>query len=577
MIKCLKRLGKYWWLVALLVVFSICQVFCDLSLPNAMGRVLDLLQNGQSLEDAQQTFITALEMIAIAIGSGTFSILVGICASKLTSTMMSRVRYDLFSKINNISLNELNKFSVSSLVTRTTNDITQVTTTFNLGFRYVVYAPILVFGAITFMIIQQSWELTLVVICAVLLLVAIVVMLVKFVIPKYRTIQEKTDKVNLATRESLEGLRVIRAYDAEQYQEEKFKKINDDLCKTTKFSNRFLGFVTPSMQLIMGLVSLMMAWLGSYLVNDGRLVYSEIAVFTQYSQLLLLGFLMISMILVNSPRSIVSAKRIFQVIETESSIVDSNDEPEIKEEGTIEFKNVSFVYPGAEKPVLDDISFTVKKGETIAFIGATGSGKSTLINLIPRFFDCSTGEVLVDGVNVKNYKLDDLYKKIGYVPQKGYLFHDSLKNNVCLGKPEATDEEFKRALDISESADFVSKLTNGENYEISQGGKNVSGGQRQRLSIARAIIMNPEFFIFDDSFSALDYRTDKILRGKIKNQCPGITNVIVAQRVGTIIDADQIIVLDEGKIVGHGKHDELMKNCPVYIEIASSQLGKEGN
>jgi ATP-binding cassette subfamily B protein len=542
-----------------------------------MGRVLDLLQNGQSLEDAQQTFITALEMIAIAIGSGTFSILVGICASKLTSTMMSRVRYDLFSKINNISLNELNKFSVSSLVTRTTNDITQVTTTFNLGFRYVVYAPILVFGAITFMIIQQSWELTLVVICAVLLLVAIVVMLVKFVIPKYRTIQEKTDKVNLATRESLEGLRVIRAYDAEQYQEEKFKKINDDLCKTTKFSNRFLGFVTPSMQLIMGLVSLMMAWLGSYLVNDGRLVYSEIAVFTQYSQLLLLGFLMISMILVNSPRSIVSAKRIFQVIETESSIVDSNDEPEIKEEGTIEFKNVSFVYPGAEKPVLDDISFTVKKGETIAFIGATGSGKSTLINLIPRFFDCSTGEVLVDGVNVKNYKLDDLYKKIGYVPQKGYLFHDSLKNNVCLGKPEATDEEFKRALDISESADFVSKLTNGENYEISQGGKNVSGGQRQRLSIARAIIMNPEFFIFDDSFSALDYRTDKILRGKIKNQCPGITNVIVAQRVGTIIDADQIIVLDEGKIVGHGKHDELMKNCPVYIEIASSQLGKEGN
>ena len=584
MFKCLKRLKSLWWLVGLLCLCSAIQVLCDLSLPTCMGRIIGILQSlGSSnsgtsgISDFNQIIQFAIEMIVIAIISGIMNITVTLIASRVTSTMMKRVRIELFTNINSLSNAELNKFSVSSLVTRTTNDITQVTNTFNLAFKFMVYAPLMVIGAIIFMLLKNSWQLTLLTIAAILILVTLILFIVKFVLPRYRTIQEKTDKVNLVTRESLEGLRVVRAYDAEKYQEEKFEKINSDLCATTKFSNRSLGLITPSMQLIIGALSLSLTWVGAAIlnINDGSLEYSLITVYSQYAMLVLVGFLLVSVILIQTPRAMVSAKRIMEVIDTKSSIVPSTLTPQIKEEGTLQFKDVSFVYPGATSPVISHISFSVKKGETIAFIGATGSGKSTLINLIPRFYDCTEGEVLLDGVNVKDFSFDDLHKRIGYVPQKGYLFHDALRNNVCLGRKNASEEEFKRALDISESTDFVSKLPNQTQYEISQGGKNVSGGQRQRLSIARAIMVNPEFFIFDDSFSALDYRTDKILRGKIKEQCSGVTNIIVAQRVGTIIDANQIIVLDEGKIVGHGTHQELMKNCPVYIEIANSQLGKE--
>ncbi len=584
MFKCLKRLKSLWWLVGLLCLCSAIQVLCDLSLPTCMGRIIGILQSlGSSnsgtsgISDFNQIIQFAIEMIVIAIISGIMNITVTLIASRVTSTMMKRVRIELFTNINSLSNAELNKFSVSSLVTRTTNDITQVTNTFNLAFKFMVYAPLMVIGAIIFMLLKNSWQLTLLTIAAILILVTLILFIVKFVLPRYRTIQEKTDKVNLVTRESLEGLRVVRAYDAEKYQEEKFEKINSDLCATTKFSNRSLGLITPSMQLIIGALSLSLTWVGAAIlnINDGSLEYSLITVYSQYAMLVLVGFLLVSVILIQTPRAMVSAKRIMEVIDTKSSIVPSTLTPQIKEEGTLQFKDVSFVYPGATSPVISHISFSVKKGETIAFIGATGSGKSTLINLIPRFYDCTEGEVLLDGVNVKDFSFDDLHKRIGYVPQKGYLFHDTLRNNVCLGRKNASEEEFKRALDISESTDFVSKLPNQTQYEISQGGKNVSGGQRQRLSIARAIMVNPEFFIFDDSFSALDYRTDKILRGKIKEQCSGVTNIIVAQRVGTIIDANQIIVLDEGKIVGHGTHQELMKNCPVYIEIANSQLGKE--
>ena len=321
---------------------------------------------------------------------------------------------------------------------------------------------------------------------------------------------------------------------------------------------------------------MLVAWIGSFLVQDGTIQFKDITIYTQYCSLILIGIFMMIVVFVTMPRALTSAKRIYEVIDTPFSIVDAENPKEPTEVGTIEFKDVSYTYPGAEMPVVDHLSFKVEKGQTVAFIGATGSGKSTVVNLLLRFFDATEGEILVDGANVKDYKLDDLFKRFGYVPQRGYLFHDSLKNNVCVGKTDATEEQLKRALDISQSSDFVAKLPGGVEYEVSQGGKNVSGGQRQRLCIARAIIMEPEIFVFDDSFSALDYRTDKILRRTIKEQCAGTTNVLIAQRVGTIIDADQIIVLDGGKVVGQGTHDELLKKCDVYKEIADSQLGKEG-
>ncbi|MCQ2794790.1 MAG: ABC transporter ATP-binding protein/permease [Bacilli bacterium] len=578
MFKFLKRLKSYWWLVILIIVLTCAQVVFDFLLPSLMGEIIKMIQDGSSGVNMQEVVLTAIQMILVALASGVMGVATCTLASKVTAKMMARVRYELYTKIGQFSENEMNKYSVSSLITRTTNDITNVSNTYVLLFRFMLYGPLLAVGAFVFLLTDPDtcrYQLFLVIAGAVLLLALIIFAVVRLALPRFSSMQKRIDKVNLITKENLEGLRVVRAYNAESYQEEKFTNVNESLTKDDKFANRALGFLMPGIQLTIGLMMIAITLVSSHLIKDGQLEYPKMTVIIQFAGLLLTGFVLMVIILVMIPRSTICAKRINEVIETEIQIKDNKETERYNEVGTVEFKDVSFTYPGGGAPSLKKVSFKVNKGETLAFIGATGSGKTTLLNLIQRFYDTSVGQVLVDGLDVKKYKLDDLYKKFGYVPQKPYLFHDTLRNNVCLGVPNATDEELKEALDISQSNEFVSKLTNGINYEISQGGKNVSGGQRQRLSIARAIITKPEIFIFDDSFSALDYKTDKVLRGEIKKRCKGVTNIIVAQRVGTIMDADQIIVLDNGNMVGKGTHKELLKNCKVYKEIALSQLSKE--
>ena len=575
MFKLLSRLGKYWWIVALMVVSILVNVTADCVLPTYLGQIIGLLQAPNT--DMGTIGVTAAGMLAVALLSGGSAILTGRLASKVTARLVAATRYEAFKRIGEFSTMEMNKFSVSSLVTRTTSDLTFIGNTYNLFFRYILYGPAIAMVAIVLLFTSgpSVYPLAFYVLGALGLMIIFIIVIIFTSLKKYQQIQAKLDKVTLITRENLEGLRVVRAYNAEKYQEDKFAKHNDVLMRTERFANRGLGSLTPGIQLIIGALNILIFWTCSNLIPTGKLAYPLMSVVVQYAGLILAGFVLIAAIIVQMPRAIVCSKRVLEIIETEPQIKGAATSPEIKEEGTIEFKDVTFTYPGADKPVLSHISFKAEKGSTIAFIGATGSGKSTLINLLPRFFDCTQGEVLVDGVNVKDYNLDDLNSRFGYVPQKGYLFHDSLVNNITLGRPDASAPEIQRALDISQSTEFVSKLPGGLEYEISQGGKNVSGGQRQRLCIARAIIMRPEIFIFDDSFSALDYRTDKVLRGEIKKQCTGTTNVIVAQRVGTIMDADQIIVLDGGEMVGKGTHKELLKTCPVYKEIALSQLSKE--
>lgn len=581
MIRLLGKMGKKGaWLFALLVLLATIQAFSDLMLPDLMGRIISIIQSAPFYESsignlATDVFYTGLIMLAFAIVSAAANIGVCYLASNLTMRIVSKARKEVFDKITSFSMTELDQFSTSSLVTRTTNDFSQIQTSFNQTFRFLIYAPLLAICAIL-MIIRRNLTLTAVTAVAIIILLAFVLLIFFIAVPKFNSIQKKTDRVNTVSRENLTGIRVVRALNAEQLEEDKFEVINTDLTKTQRFVNRSTGLIMPFMNLIMGFLSVAIVWVGSYLIQGDTLELPEMTAFTQYATQVLVGFLVVAILLVIMPRAIVCAKRINEILKTNNSIIEGkNDNLDNLEVGTVEFKDVSFTYPGAEKPVLDHVSFKAKKGETVAFIGATGSGKTTLINLIPRFYDATSGEVLVDGRNVKEYKFYDLFDRLGYVPQKGVLFSGSLRFNVCYGKPDASDEEFKEALDIAQANEFVAKLPNQENYQISQGGKNVSGGQRQRLQIARAIVKKPEIYIFDDSFSALDYKTDKVLRAELKNKIKGATSILVAQRIGTILDADQIIVLDEGKVVGHGTHKELMKTCAVYQDIAYSQLSKE--
>ncbi len=568
------------WLFALLVLLAAIQAFSDLMLPDLMGRIISIIQSAPFYESsignlATDVFYTGLIMLAFAIVSAAANIGVCYLASNLTMRIVSKARKEVFDKITSFSMTELDQFSTSSLVTRTTNDFSQIQTSFNQAFRFLIYAPLLAICAIL-MIIRKNLTLTAVTAVAIIILLAFVLLIFFIAVPKFNSIQKKTDRVNTVSRENLTGIRVVRALNAEQLEEDKFEVINTDLTKTQRFVNRSTGLIMPFMNLIMGFLSVAIVWVGSYLIQGDTLELPEMTAFTQYATQVLVGFLVVAILFVIMPRAIVCAKRINEILKTNNSIIEGkNDNLDGLEVGTVEFKDVSFTYPGAEKPVLDHVSFKAKKGETVAFIGATGSGKTTLINLIPRFYDVTSGEVLVDGRNVKDYRFYDLFDRLGYVPQKGVLFSGSLRFNVCYGKPDASDEEFKEALDIAQASEFVAKLPNQENYQISQGGKNVSGGQRQRLQIARAIVKKPEIYIFDDSFSALDYKTDKVLRAELKNKIKGATLILVAQRIGTILDADQIIVLDEGKVVGHGTHKELMKTCAVYQDIAYSQLSKE--
>ena len=570
---------REWIFTAIIIVLIVGQVWLDLKLPNYMTKITQLVEMG--VDNTTDIWIAGGKMLACALGSAVMAVIVGYCCAKLAATVAQRMRADVFDKVQSFGMNEIKKFSVPSLITRSTNDITQIQLTVAMGLQVIVKAPVMAIWAIV-TILGKSWEWSLATAVAVIVLMLLIAFIVIFALPRFRKIQTLTDNVNRVTRENLTGLRVVRAYNAEAFESKKFEKANQELTGTNLVVNRLMAILSPGMQLMVSGLSLAIYWIGAYLINAAdvanRLVlFSDMVVFMSYSMLIVMSFVMLTMIFIMLPRAVVSAKRIGEVLNTKPSIIDGKGDVAPTEQGTVEFKNVSFKYPNADEYVLKDISFKVNKGDTVAFIGSTGSGKSTLINLIPRFYDVTDGEVLVDGVNVKDYKQADLLNKIGYVSQKAVLFSGTVRSNICYGdngKPEPTDDEINNALSISQ-ASFVSKMPDGLDSHIAQGGTNVSGGQKQRLSIARAIARKPEICIFDDSFSALDYRTDKKLRDALRKKNKGVTNLIVAQRIGTIKDADTIVVLDNGTMAGCGKHEDLQKNCKVYKEIALSQLTEE--
>lgn len=574
MLRQLKYLKWYEWLIALVVVGLLtAQVYCNLALPETMGEIGLLLQNIVQTQDLHPIFMKSLEMMGYITGIVACTIVVSFLTSFIVTNLMARVRGKIFNKVNDFSMNEINKFSIASLITRSTNDITQLQQVFILVLNFGITAPITAVMAVI-KILKISSALSIINVVSVLLLLAIVTIIFLVAVPKFKKIQKKTDHLNLVTRENLTGLKVVRASSAENFQEAKFDRVNRELTKLERFVQRVMAIIEPGMSAIMSGTSLAIVWLTAYLTGNDYAGIVNMSVFSQYSMQIIFSFMALSMLFMFVPRGMVSAKRINEILKTKSSLTDGNGGEISSEKGTIVFDNVSFKYSDAEENVLENVSFTAKPGQTIAFIGSTGSGKSTLINLLPRFYDCTEGNIYLDGINVKDYKQHDLHNKIGYVPQRGVLFRGSIKENIRYGNENASDEDIEKALKIAQ-ADFVYELENGLDYQIAQGGTNVSGGQKQRLSIARAIVRNPEVFIFDDSFSALDYKTDKTLRKELNKHTKGVTKLIVAQRIGTIMSADQIIVLNEGKVVGQGKHKELLKNCTVYKEIALSQLSKE--
>lgn len=570
MIKLLKYFrAKDWILSVVILGFIVCQVLLDLALPDYMGKIVDLIEQQGTINEI---LIQGLKMLGIVAGSVLSTIIVSYLAARVAAGFAKRVRRAVFTKINSFSMEEMEKFSTASLITRTTNDITQIQQVITMFLRMAFSAPVMAIGAIV-KIVGKSGTLSWITAVAIILLLSILILIFSLVSPKFKKMQKLTDKINGVTRENLTGIKVVRAYNAEKIQEEKFDKVNTELTKTDLFINRVFSIMTPGMQLIMGGLSLAIVWVGAYLIAGGSISLAVMTTFTQYAMKVIISFLMLSVLFIMVPRGFVSGNRIYEVLKTENKIINGTVTTS-EEKGTIEFKNVSFKYPDSDDYVLKNISFSVNKGETVAFIGSTGSGKSTLINLVPRFYDATEGEVLVDGINVKEYDLNSLYKKLGFVPQKSFLFSGTVEENIKYGDENATEEQVNHALKTAQ-ASFVEKLEGGLNYPISQGGKNVSGGQRQRLAIARAIVKKPEIFVFDDSFSALDYKTDKALRKALKKETAGATSLIVAQRIGTIMDANKIIVLDKGEMVGIGTHKELMENCKIYQEIAYSQLSKE--
>lgn len=513
-------------------------------------------------------------MLLIAAGTVATQTLVGMIAAFVASGLSARIRSAVYAKVDSFSIAERERFSTPSLITRTTNDVQQVMLANILMLRMAFAAPVTAIWAIL-KIQTASTQLTVATIVAVVLLVLFLTFLMLIVLPKFRLMQKLIDRLNCVSRENLTGIRVIRAYNAESFQQEKFEKANTAITRAQLFTGRLMSLMSPVMILIMNGVSLAIYWIGASLINKGATDYATIAAFMQLASQIIMAFMMLMMMFVLMPRAQVSAKRINEVLETPLSVTDPQTEKQLTEKGTVEFKNVSFSYPGSSEKVIKNVSFRAEKGETVAFIGSTGSGKSTLINLVPRFFDATEGEVLVDGVNVKEIKQKTLRSLIGYVPQKGLLFSGTVKSNIAFGKEGLSEEQIINAAKIAEADEFITKMEKGYDSEISQGGKNVSGGQKQRLSIARAVAIDPEIFIFDDSFSALDYKTDKKVRENLKEGAKGATKLIIAQRIGTILDADKIIVLDSGNVVGCGKHKELLESCDVYREIAVSQLSKE--
>lgn len=582
MVKLLKKLTwKDFILAAVAFVFIIVQVWLSLTMPDYMSEITKLVQTkGSKMNDI---LIAGGKMLACALGSLLAAVCTSICASKISSNFSANLRGQVFHKVQSFSMEEIGNFSTASLITRSTNDITQVQMLIVMGLEVLLKAPIMAVWALC-KISTKNWQWTASTGVAVVVLLSFVCVCVAVVLPKFKKLQSLTDNLNRVTRENLTGLNVVRAYNAEGYQQKKFNDANDELTKTQLFANRTMGTMMPGIQMVMNGLMLAIYWIGAYLISNAQMfdkltIFSDMIVFTQYAMQVVMSFMMLVMIFVLLPRASVSAKRINEVLDMPLSIKDGTKENGIDgKKGEVEFRNVSFCYPDAEKDVIEDISFTAHKGETIAFIGSTGCGKSTVINMIPRFYDATKGEVLVDGVNVKEYTQKALRNKIGYVSQKAVLFTGSIKSNVAYGDNGTkgfTDDVVKQAIETAQAKEFVDKTEGGVDAFVAQGGSNFSGGQKQRLSIARAICRHPEILIFDDSFSALDYKTDRVLRDTLRKTCADATRFIVAQRIGTIRDADKIIVLDDGKIAGMGKHNELMETCEVYRQIAYSQLSKE--
>lgn len=582
MLKLLKKLNKRDYLfifISFLLIFA--QVWLELKMPDYMSEITVLVKTegakiGEILKNGGY-------MLLCAFGSLVAAVITGYIISKLSSIFSKNVRKSIFTKVENLAMQEVKQFSTSSLITRTTNDITNIQMFIAMGLQLLIKAPITAIWAVS-KILNKSWQWSAITAVAVVVLLSVIAMLIVIVLPRFKIVQKLIDKLNGVTRENLNGIRVVRAFNAEKYQEEKFEKANDNLTNLQLFNQKKFAIMQPTMYLVLYFLTLAIYFVGAYIIKDAMMadklsLFGDMVVFSSYAIQVIMSFLLLAFVFMMLPRAQVSAKRINEVLDTDITIKEGEvTNIENGEKGTVEFKHVYFKYPDADEYLLEDISFKANKGETVAFIGSTGSGKSTLINLVPRFYDATKGEVLIDGVNVKEYKEEFLHSKIGYVPQKAVMFNGTVYSNVAYGKkPNGSYslEKVKEAIKVAQAKEFVEKMDEGYNSHMAQGGTNVSGGQKQRLAIARAIAKDPEIYIFDDSFSALDYKTDAVLRRELKSYTKDATSLIVAQRIGTIMNADKIIVLDNGKCVGIGNHKDLLKSCEVYKQIALSQLSKE--
>lgn len=563
------------------LVFIVAQVWLDLKMPEYMSTITTLVETPGS--EISEILLNGGYMLLCAVGSMAAAMITGFFAAKVAAGLSKSLREGMFKKVMRFNSEEMGRFSTASLITRTTNDITQVQMLIAMGLQAIIKAPILLVWAVV-KIAGKQWQWSVATAGAVLVILIVLIIAIVLALPKFQIIQKLTDQLNRVTRENLTGIRVVRAYNAEQYQEKKFEKANEELTGTNLFANRVMALLMPTMTFVTSAISLAIYWIGAYLIDAAEMtqrlsLFSDMVVFSSYAMQVIMAFTMLTMMFIMLPRVLVSVRRINEVLDTEvtieNGIVNEKNKPS---GGTIEFCNVSFQYPDAGNYALENISFTADAGETVAIIGSTGSGKSTLVNLIPRFYDVTDGEILIDGMNVKAYTMKTLRNKLGYVSQRAVLFSGTVESNVAYGdngQPTPEADAVMRAVSLAQASEFVEKMDGKLEARIAQGGTNVSGGQKQRLSIARAICRNPEIYIFDDSFSALDYKTDRILRSALNRELSGATKLIVAQRIGTIRNADKIIVLDDGKIAGMGTHDELMQGCTVYQEIARSQLSEE--
>ncbi len=579
MIKLLKNLKKSDLVLLIVsVVLIVGQVWLELTMPDYVGEMTKLISiEGSSMHEI---WMAGLKMLGCALGSALMAVLVGCFMSKIAANFSYNIRGQVFNKISEFGVAEMKKFSTPSLITRTTNDITQIQNVIAMGFQTMIKAPILAVWAIV-KIFGKSWELSVVVMSFVAVLMVTIITVMIFALPKFKKMQKQVDDINRVAEESLNGVKVVRAFNAEGYQQEKFEKANDNLNKTMLFAIRMLCVLQPVLTMVMSGLSLAIYYVGSLLINKAPVmtrpeVLGDVVSFSSYGVYVIMSFIMLAMIFMILPRANVSSKRINEVLDEKVGVVEGTNDYSEKL-GTIEFKDVNFKYENDSDYILKDINFKVNKGQTLAVVGTSGSGKSTLINLIARLYDATDGEVLIDGKNIKDYTFESLYSKVGYIGQKAIVFSDTIANNVAFGetKTKVGEDEIKQAIEIAQGKEFVENMKDGYNSEIAQGGINISGGQKQRLAIARIIAKKPEILIFDDSFSALDFKTDKKLREELKRNLKDTTCVIVASRIGTIMNADQILVLDDSELVGKGTHEELLQNCEVYKEIALSQLSAQ--